>query len=75
MLPRVEFAYNASRALEIEHTPFEANFGLCPKEPPNMLFSTWPPIPLSQDASKRLKLLHEVHTLVRYVLQLHKDEM
>jgi hypothetical protein len=26
LLPQVEFAYNASRALGIEHTPFEANF-------------------------------------------------
>jgi hypothetical protein len=31
LLPQVEFAYNASRALGIEHTPFEANFG----------FSSW----------------------------------
>jgi hypothetical protein len=30
LLPQVEFAYNASRALGIEHTPFEANFGLSP---------------------------------------------
>jgi hypothetical protein len=26
LLHQVEFAYNASRALGIEHTPFEANF-------------------------------------------------
>jgi hypothetical protein len=26
-----EFAYNASRALGIEHTPFEANFGFSPE--------------------------------------------
>jgi hypothetical protein len=32
-------------------------------------------IPVSQDASERLKLLQEVHALVRSVLQMHKDEM
>jgi hypothetical protein len=26
LLPQVDFAYNASHALGIEHTPFEANF-------------------------------------------------
>jgi hypothetical protein len=26
MLPKVEFAYAATRALGIEHTPFDANF-------------------------------------------------
>jgi hypothetical protein len=71
----VEFAYNASRALGIEHTPFEANFGFSPEEPPDLLFSMRPSISLSQDATERLRLLHEVHTLVRSVLQLHKDEM
>jgi hypothetical protein len=40
-----------------------------------MLFSMRPSILVSQDASKRLRFLHEVHTMVRYVLQLHKDEM
>jgi transposase InsO family protein len=74
-LPQVEFAYNASRALGIEHTPFEAQFGFSPEDPPNMLFSMRPSIPISQDASERLSLLHEVHTLVCSVLQLHKDEM
>jgi hypothetical protein len=34
-----------------------------------------PSISLSQDASKRLKLLYDVHTRVRSVLQLNKDEM
>jgi hypothetical protein len=34
-----------------------------------------PSISLSQDASKRLRLLQDVHNLVRFVLQLHKDEM
>jgi putative transposase len=54
LLPQVEFAYNASRALGIEHTPFEANFGFCPEEPPYLLFSIRPSIPVSQDASERL---------------------
>jgi hypothetical protein len=74
-LPQVEFAYNASPALRIEHTPFEANFGFSLEEPPNLLFSMRPSISISQDASARLKLLQEVHTMVRSVLHLHKDEM
>jgi hypothetical protein len=74
-LPQVEFAYNASRALGIEHSPFEANFGFSHEEPLDMLFSMRPSIPISQDASEQLKLLHEVHTMVRYVLHLRKDEM
>jgi hypothetical protein len=40
-----------------------------------MLFSIRPSIPVSQDASKRLRLLHEVHIMVRLVLQLHRDNM
>jgi hypothetical protein len=75
MLPQVEFGYNASRALEIEHTPFEANFGFSHEQPRDLLFNMRPSIPVSQDATKRLRLLHEIHTLVRSVLQLHKDEM
>jgi hypothetical protein len=71
----VEFAYTASRALGIEHTPFEANFRFSPEEPPDLLFSMQPSIPVSQDAIERLRLLQEVHTMVRSVLQLHKDEM
>jgi hypothetical protein len=55
MLPQVEFAYNASRALGIEHTLFQANFGFSLEEPPNLLFIMRPSISLSQDASKRLK--------------------
>jgi hypothetical protein len=39
-----------------------------------MLFSMRPSIPLSQDASDRLKLLKQVHTMVRYVL-LRKHEI
>jgi hypothetical protein len=72
----VEFAYNASRALGIEHTPFEANFRFSPEEPLDLLFNMRPSIPVSQDATERLlRLLQDVHTLVRSVLQLHKDEM
>jgi hypothetical protein len=71
----VEFAYNASRALGIEHTPFEADFGFSHEEPPDLLFSMPPSIPVSQDATQRLRLLKEIHILVRYVLQIHKDEM
>jgi hypothetical protein len=75
LLPQVEFAYNAFRALGIEHTLFEANFGISLEEPRDMLFSMRPSIPASQDATLRLRLLHGVHTMVRCVLQLHKDEM
>jgi hypothetical protein len=75
LLPQVEFANNASRALGIEHTPFEAIFWISPEEPLDMLFSMRPSIPVSQDATEQLRLLHEVHTMVRSVLQLHKDEM
>jgi transposase InsO family protein len=73
--PQVEFAHNASRALGIEHTSFEASFGFSPEEPPDLLFRMRPSIPVSQDATERLRLLHEIHTPVRSVLQLHKDEM
>jgi putative transposase len=57
LLPQVEFAYNAFRALGIEHTPFEANFGFSPEEPLDPLFSMRPSIPASQDATKRLRVL------------------
>jgi hypothetical protein len=71
----VEFAYNAPRAFGIEHTPFKANFGFSPKEPPDMMFSMRPSIPVSQDSTERLRLLQEIHALVRSVLQLDKDDM
>jgi hypothetical protein len=51
ILPQVEFVYNASRALGIKHTPFEAHFGFSHEEPPYLLFSMRPSISLSQDAS------------------------
>jgi hypothetical protein len=70
-LHQVEFAYNASRALGFQHTTLEANFGFFSEE----LFIMRPSIPVSQDASERLKLLQEVHAMVRHVLRLHKDDM
>jgi hypothetical protein len=73
--PQVEFAYNACRALGIEHTPFQANFGFSPEEPLSLMFSMRPSISVSQDATERLRVLHEIHTMVLSVLQLHKDEM
>jgi transposase InsO family protein len=73
MLPQVELAYNAFRALGIKHSPFEASIGFSLEEPPHLLFNMRPSISLSQDASERLKLSHDVHTHVRFVLQLHKD--
>jgi hypothetical protein len=51
LLLQVEFAYNASRALGIEHTPLEAYFGFSLEEPPDLLFSMRPSIPVSQDAT------------------------
>jgi hypothetical protein len=51
LLSQVEFAYNASRALGIEHTPFEANLGFSLEEPPYLLLSMRPSIPVSQDAT------------------------
>jgi hypothetical protein len=74
LLPQVEFAYNASRALGIEHTPFEANFGFSPEVPPDLLCMR-PSILVSQDATERLRLIQKIHTMVRSMLQLHKDEM
>jgi hypothetical protein len=75
LLPQVKFAYNALRALGIEHTPFEADFGFSPEEDLYMMFRVRPSIPVSQDATKRLKLLQEIHTIVRSMLPLHKDVM
>jgi hypothetical protein len=75
LLPQVEFACNATRALGIEHTPFEVNFGFSPKEPLDLQFSMRPSIPVLQNATERLKLLQEVHALVRSVLHLHKYEL
>jgi hypothetical protein len=75
LLPQMEFPYNASRALGIEHTPFEANFGFSLEEPLDLLFSMRSSIPISQDAREWLRLLHEIHTLVRSLLHVHKDEM
>jgi hypothetical protein len=75
MLPQVEFAYNATRALGIEHTPFEANVGFSLEEPLDLLFNMQPSIPISQDAIEQLKLLQGVYALVHSVLQPHRDEM
>jgi hypothetical protein len=72
LLPQVEFACTATRALGIEHTPF--NFRFSPKEPLDMLPSMRPSILVSQDAKERLTLLHELHPLVRLVLRLHQDD-
>jgi hypothetical protein len=53
MLPQVGFAYNATRALVIEHTPCEANFGFSLEEQLDLSFCIRPPIPVSQDATWR----------------------
>jgi hypothetical protein len=75
MLPQVEFAWNATRALGVEHSPFEANSGFSLEEPYNLVFSLRPSIPVSQDVTEWLRLMQEVHTLIPSVLQLLKDEM
>jgi hypothetical protein len=75
LLPQVQFAYIVIRALGTEHTPFEADFGFSPNEPPYVLFSLRPSTPVSQDATERLQLFYDVHIMVRFVLQLHKNEM
>jgi hypothetical protein len=69
MLSQVEIAYNATRALGIVHTPFEARFGFSLEEALDLLFTMRPSIPVSQDASERLRLLHDVHALVRSFTQ------
>jgi hypothetical protein len=76
MSPQVQFAYNATRALKIEHAPFKAIFCFSHEEPPNMLFNMRPSIhSFSQDATERLtKWLQELHALARSVLQMHKAE-
>jgi hypothetical protein len=58
-MPQVEFADNASRALGIENTPFEAFHG-SPKEPPDLL-PMQPSIAISTAAHERLQHLREVH--------------
>jgi hypothetical protein len=71
----VEFAYNVTRALGIEHSPFEAVFGFFHEEPPYRLFNMRPSVLISQDAIERFKLLQELHAMVRSMLHLHKEEM
>jgi hypothetical protein len=68
MLPQVEFAYNATRAIGIEHNPFDTNFGFSPDKPIDKLFNMRPSVLVSQDVLERLKLLHEVHVVVRTML-------
>jgi hypothetical protein len=47
MLHKVEFVYNTSCALGIEHTHFDANFGFSLEEPPDLVFTMRPLIPIS----------------------------
>jgi hypothetical protein len=75
ILPHVDFAYNATKALGIEHSLFEANCGFSHDEVSDMMFSMRPSIPVSQDASQRLKLLQVLHAMVRTVYQVHTDKM
>jgi hypothetical protein len=64
LLPQVELAYAATRALRIEQAPFEASMGFSPEEPLDHLFDMQLSTPVSQDASQRLRLLDEVQALV-----------
>jgi hypothetical protein len=50
MLSQTEFAYNATRALGIEHTPFEADLGVSLEELHDFLISMCSSFPDSQDA-------------------------
>jgi hypothetical protein len=49
LLPQLEFVCNVTRALGLEHTPFEAIFGFSREEPPNLLLSMRYSILVSQD--------------------------
>jgi hypothetical protein len=51
MLPMAELAYNASRALGIEHTLFEVIFGFNLEEPHGMLCNLRLSIPVLQEAT------------------------
>jgi hypothetical protein len=53
MLPVVEFAYTATRALGIGHTLIEANLGSPHKNPPHLTFNMRPSITGSQDVTER----------------------
>jgi hypothetical protein len=73
MLHEVEFADSATRALGIEHTPFQANFGFSPEEPRcstrNLHF---------RFRKARQSGFHcYMSYMLRYVrcFELHKDEM
>jgi hypothetical protein len=61
MLPQMECACNAIRALRIKHTPFETNSGFSLEEPLDIMSSVWLLIPNSQEATTRLQPLHEIH--------------
>jgi hypothetical protein len=56
LMHEVEFAYNASCALGIERTSFEARFGLSHEEPHDLVFSMRPSIP----SSRRVKTVKTV---------------
>jgi hypothetical protein len=64
MLPKVKFTYSDTLALlRIEHIPFEVNlFGFSIEEPPNMLSSMRPSIPVSRNAMERLQELQVLYT-------------
>jgi hypothetical protein len=74
-LPQVDFAYNTSHALGIEHTPFEANYCSSPKEPLDLLLPMRPSIPISTATNEQLQQLRKVHELVTYALQVHTYDM
>jgi hypothetical protein len=75
MLPQVVFAYNATRAPGVEHTPFKSIFGFSLDEPLDIMFNMRPSILICQHAIERLQQLRDLNMLARSVLHLHKDEM
>jgi hypothetical protein len=64
-----------TRALGIEHTPFDADFCFYPEKPPYQIFRMRLSDLVSQVATELLRLLQEVQAQGRSVLHLHKDEM
>lgn len=74
-IPLIEFSYNSSKALGIEHAPFEVIYGYVPETPPDLLFPMRPTIPLSTDAQTKIQQMKDIHELVKSILAVHKDEL
>jgi hypothetical protein len=73
-LPFIDFAFNASRAMGIEHTPFEANVAFSLEEHNYVLLPIRLSIYVSMVAQDRLPLLREYDDLVTNAIRLHKEK-